>query len=733
MQTTGPTKPPCETTAQPTDNIDVSEKINQAREILRLKYGYSEFRLKQEDIISTLLKGEDALALLPTGGGKSLCYQIPSLVRQGTGVVISPLIALMQDQVDALRQLGIRAAYLNSSQDGATQRQIETQLLRQELDLLYIAPERLLTERLLQQLEQTHIALFAIDEAHCVSQWGHDFRKEYQQLSVLHQRFPHTPRIALTATADERTRREIVAQLNLSNARIFINSFDRPNIHYRINDGNNAREQLWRFINREHPNDAGIVYCLSRRKVESVAEWFNKKGRTALAYHAGLPDAVRQQNQERFLRENGLIIVATIAFGMGIDKPDVRFVAHLNLPKSIEAYYQETGRAGRDQKPANAWMSFGLQDVMTLRHWVEQADADERYKRVSLQKLEAMLGLCEMSSCRRQALLKYFGESLEQRCGNCDNCVSPPEQWDGTVVAQKILSCIVRTGQRFGVGYIIDVLLGNNNERIQRNGHDRISTFGIGTELSGAEWRSVLRQLAAQSYISTDLEGHGSLLLNEKCRPLLRGETRIQFRKTSEKIHAPEKPKQQNINTWDEELLAALKTLRQQLAAEQNVPAYIIFHDQTLIDVAALRPANLTELSRINGIGQQKLDRYGEAVLQQVATHPLPNVLKNNFSNTINETLYLYSRDMDVDAIAQHRDLKPATILGHFAEAIEAGMLQLDDVLQLDEDTVTEILLTAESLQLAADDSLKSLFHAFNGEHDYGVLKCVVAGQLRSR
>ena len=458
--------------------------MNRAREILQKTFGYSDFRHHQADIIQCLLNGEDALVLMPTGGGKSLCYQIPAMIRSGVGIVVSPLIALMQDQVDALNELGIRAAFLNSSMDVSAQQRTEQQLVNGEIDLLYVAPERLMTSRMLALLAQSSIALFAIDEAHCVSQWGHDFRKEYQQLRILHERFPAVPRIALTATADQRTRQEIIEQLNLEDASLFINSFDRPNINYTISEGQNSRDRLWSFLEQSHPHDAGIVYCLSRKKVEATAEWLSKKGRKALAYHAGLPAETRQQHQQRFLREDGIIIVATIAFGMGIDKPDVRFVAHLSLPKSIEAYYQETGRAGRDGAPANAWMAYGLQDVISLRQMTQGTDASEQFKRISHNKLEAMLALCEQRHCRRQSILAYFEESLKRPCGNCDTCLNPPEEWDATELARKALSCVHRTEQRFGVNYVIDVLLGKDNERIKQFGHDRLSTYGIGKELT---------------------------------------------------------------------------------------------------------------------------------------------------------------------------------------------------------------------------------------------------------
>ena len=531
----------------------LNNSMQRALQKLNQVFGYADFRHHQADIIQTLLNGDDALVLMPTGGGKSLCYQIPSLVREGVGIVVSPLIALMQDQVTALQQVGVRAAFLNSTLDAETQRATEQQLLRGELDLLYVAPERLLSPYLLELLARAPLALFAIDEAHCVSQWGHDFRKEYQQLSVLHQRFPGVPRIALTATADARTRDEIMAQLDLQGAAVFVNSFDRPNIRYTISEGINARERLWDFLQREHPEDAGIVYCLSRKKVEEVAQWLSSKGRLALPYHAGLPNALRAEHLRRFLREEGVIIVATIAFGMGIDKPDVRFVAHLSLPKSIEAYYQETGRAGRDGEPANAWMAYGLQDVITLRQMMQDTDANEQYKRVSHAKLEAMLGLCELSTCRRQALLAYFDEALEQPCGNCDTCLLPPDTWDGTEAAQKALSTVYRTGQRFGVSYLVDVLLGKEDERIRQNGHHQLSTYGIGTELNGVEWRTVFRQLIALGYLSADLQGHGTLQLTEKARPLLRGEEPLQLRKQRK----PEKLSRQKAGRAETHLSAA--------------------------------------------------------------------------------------------------------------------------------------------------------------------------------
>jgi len=705
--------------------------MQRAHQILKNTFGYNEFRHNQADIIQTMLEGQDAFTLMPTGGGKSLCYQIPALLRDGTGIVISPLIALMQDQVDALTQLGIRAAFLNSTLDRFAQQQTEQALLDGELDLLYVAPERLMTERMLSLLDSTQIALFAIDEAHCVSQWGHDFRKEYQQLSILHERYPNVPRIALTATADQRTRTEIIEQLNLEQAAIFINSFDRPNIHYAVSEGQNAKEQLWRFIQREHPQDAGIIYCLSRKKTESIAQWLTTKGRTALPYHAGLSNDIRQQHQERFLREEGIIIVATIAFGMGIDKPDVRFVAHLNLPKSIEAYYQETGRGGRDGKPANAWMAYGLQDVITLRQMVQDGDADEQFKRIAHQKLESMLGLCELISCRRQSLLAYFGETLAEPCGNCDNCTHPPQTWDGSVSAQKALSTVYRTDQRFGVNYIIDVLTGKDDERIQRNRHDQLSTYGIGDEHTGVEWRSIFRQLIAQGYLSVDEEGYGALKLTEKCRPVLRGEQQLELRK----ITKPEKSKkekssrkQHDLRSIDEPLFEALRTLRLSLAQEQGVPPYVIFHDSTLTEMARTRPATAETMRYISGVGEQKLKHYGEKFLDEIAKFPLPELLDNNLSDTVNETLALQQQGMDAEAIADQRNLKSSTIYAHLAEAVEDGRLDARDVLSLNDGQYREIVNTLEMLDAEKDGPLKPIYEALDEKYNYGVLRCVRAG-----
>jgi ATP-dependent DNA helicase RecQ len=599
--------------------------------ILRTVFGHKEFRAPQDAVIDAVMSGADALVIMPTGGGKSLCYQVPAIARPGTGIVVSPLIALMQDQVAALTQVGARAAYLNSSLTPAEARNVEQRLLRGELDLLYVAPERLLSPRSLELLDRAPLALLAIDEAHCVSQWGHDFRPEYSQLAVVRERFPEVPCIALTATADEPTRRDILVRLGLHQPLVFVSGFDRPNIRYRIAQSNgNSREQLLRFIRNEHGGHAGIVYCLSRKRVDEVAEWLSQHGLVALPYHAGLSAALRSQHQRRFVNEEGVIIVATIAFGMGIDKPNVRFVAHMNLPKGIEAYYQETGRAGRDGLPADAWMIYGLQDVITLRQMLEASEADDTHKRVERHKLDAMLGLCELTTCRRQALLAYFGDKLEEPCGNCDNCLESPQTWDATVPAQKALSCVHRTGQRFGVNYLIDVLLGKDDERIQRLHHDKLSTYGIGKELSHNEWRGVFRQLIARGLLAVDLEGLGVLRLTESCRAVLRGETPVMMRRNDTaraaerggspraSKKAPARPRAEFADDTDNRLWDALRARRRELADEQGVPPYVVFHDATLVEMVEHRPKTIDDFARLSGVGVRKLQAYGEQFLRVI-------------------------------------------------------------------------------------------------------------------
>ncbi len=696
--------------------------------ILQTTFGYQDFRGPQRSVIETLAAGEDALVLMPTGGGKSLCYQIPALLRPGVGMVISPLIALMQDQVDALVQLGVRAGYLNSTLSADQAWQVEQQLLRGELDLLYVAPERLILPTMQQLLAQLPIALFAIDEAHCVSQWGHDFRADYLQLSLLQQLFPQVPRIALTATADERTRGEIVERLGLGQARQFISGFDRPNIQYRITEKQNARQQLLRFLRNEHPDDAGIVYCLSRKKVESTAEWLAEQGFNALPYHAGLPAELRQQHQQRFLREEGVIVVATIAFGMGIDKPDVRFVAHLDLPKSLEAYYQETGRAGRDGQASTAWMVYGVQDVIKLRGMLEQSQGDEQHKRAERHKLDAMLGLCEIISCRRQALLHYFDEVLPQPCGNCDNCIAPVETWDGSLAAQKALSCAYRTGQRFGVNHLIDVLLGKENQKVAQFGHQKVSTFGVGAELDAQQWRSVYRQLVAQGYLNVDISGYGGLQLAQKSRPLLRGEQTLFLRK--EQKAERQRQRQQgaggSLRGADKVLWEALRAHRKQLAEEQGVPPYVIFHDATLMEMVSYQPQELEQMARISGVGQSKLDHYGDSFLEVICDHLIAQRDGESLSNTQHETYALFRAGMTIEMIMAQRELTESTVYGHLAALIEEGALPVSEVVELAEQELG-LIQDAMLAQPQEETSFryKAVFDELGGAYSYGILRCV--------
>ena len=604
--------------------------MTQALDVLSSVFGYTAFRPPQGDIIEHMVGGGDALVLMPTGGGKSLCFQIPALVRPGCGVVISPLIALMQDQVAALQQLGVRAAFLNSTLTLDDVRRIEGELQRGELQLLYLAPERLKLERTLALLQRARISLFAIDEAHCVSQWGHDFRADYLELGVLHQQFSAIPRIALTATADVRTRAEIIERLALHDARQFIAGFDRPNIRYRITLKDNPRTQLLRFLRANHAGDAGIVYCLSRSKTEETAQWLQGEGINALPYHAGLDARVRADHQARFLREDAMVMVATIAFGMGIDKPDVRFVAHLDMPKTIESYYQETGRAGRDGAPATTLLLYGLQDVIKLREMLAQSEGSDEYKRAEQHRLNAMLGLCEITSCRRQALLRYFGEELTQPCGNCDTCLEPVSTWDGTEAARMALSTVYRTGQRFGVNHLIDVLRGEHTDKVIQFDHNNLSVFGIGRDMDAARWRSVFRQLVARNYLSVDLDRFGALQLVETTsRPLLRGEETVALRldeKTKPvKLPRGSKPTRTAlpVGDLDPELWEALRECRRKLAEEQGVPPYVIFHNATLEEMCRVQPQTLADFGDINGVGERKLEKYGPffvAVIRQHAT-----------------------------------------------------------------------------------------------------------------
>ncbi len=610
------------------DSTDLSRLsgANQAHpeQVLQQVFGYHEFRAQQRAIISCVMSGSDALVIMPTGGGKSLCYQVPSLCLPGLGIVVSPLIALMADQVAALNQLGVRAAYLNSTQDLATQRAVTEELEQGDLDLLYVAPERLLQDQTIEILRRNRIALIAVDEAHCVSSWGHDFRRDYLKLHQLASLFPDVPRIALTATADERTRADIAHNLQLNTPQIFIDGFDRANIHYRVTLKDNPRQQLLEFL-EPRKGQAGIVYCLSRKAVETTASFLCNSGFDALPYHAGLDNSIRAHHQERFLRDDGVIVVATIAFGMGIDKPDVRFVAHMDLPKSIESYYQETGRAGRDGAPSQAFMVYGLQDVVRMSQMLSESDADDQHKRVENEKLNALLGWCEVTTCRRAALLNYFGDTLQTACSGCDICDSPPVTWDALEAAQKFLSCVVRTGQRFGAGHVIDVLRGADKERLMRLQHDTLPTFGIGRDLSEQQWRSVVRQLIAQGYLYADAARHGGLRLTEAARPLLKGEKPLNLRldttRPSSRASAPASNRRgqevaASLSDLERLLFEELRALRKRLASNQGVPPYVIFHDATLREMAQLQPATADELLGLTGVGASKLERYGADFLR---------------------------------------------------------------------------------------------------------------------
>ncbi len=593
-------------------------------ETLQQIYGFDAFRAHQEQVVDRVIAGYHTLLVMPTGGGKSLCYQLPSLIRSGVGIVVSPLIALMQDQVTALKQLGVRAEYLNSSLSQIEQSEVIGKAVNGQLDMLYVAPERLMTHDFQSLLNQIEPALFAIDEAHCISQWGHDFRPEYIQLATLRERFPHVPCIAVTATADEPTQAEILERLQIPTDGRYVTGFDRPNIRYTVVLKKNGRQQLLRFIQGDHAGEAGIVYCFTRKKVEETAEWLRDEGIEALPYHAGLPSEVREENQSRFIREEGLVVVATIAFGMGIDKPNVRFVAHFNVPKSLEAYYQETGRAGRDGLPADAWMVYSLADIVSMRKLLEYSDANEKQKWVEQHKLNQLFGYCETIQCRRQVLLSYFGEPDGAACGNCDTCTNPAESWDGTIAAQKVMSCIVRTGQRFGAGHIIDVLVGKESEKILRFRHNQLPTFGVGKEFNNNEWRGVIRQLVAADYLRVDVAGYGGMHLTKSCEAVLKDQQLVFFRKEQA---APEKKKKRRAPVINESMPArpddnilfeALRQLRMELAREQGVPPYVVFGDATLWAMVQHRPSNREAFIELSGVGQVKLERYGDLFIDVI-------------------------------------------------------------------------------------------------------------------
>lgn len=702
--------------------------VNSAQQILQDVFGYEQFREPQAEVIDQLVQGLDCLVVVPTGGGKSLCYQLPALIRPGTAIVISPLIALMQDQVTALSQWGIRAGCLNSSMDFTLLSETEHQLQTGALDLLYIAPERLLQERTLQLLSGCQVALFAIDEAHCVSQWGHDFRPEYLQLNRLASLFPGVPRVALTATADQRTQQEIVERLVLQEPARFIQGFDRPNIRYRIGQKDRAKHQLLKFIRDEHPKDAGIVYCLSRKRVEDTAAWLVEQGFTALPYHAGLSPELRQHNQHRFLTEENIIMVATIAFGMGIDKPNVRFVAHLDLPKSIEAYYQETGRAGRDGQPADAWMVYGLQDVIFLRQMLESSQAAQSQKQIERQKLEAMLGLCEVTGCRRQVLLSYFGEQEHEPCGNCDTCLEPVPMWDGTDAARKALSAVYRSGQSFGVNHVVDTLLGKENDKTRHFGHQKLSTWGIGQDLDKNQWRSVFRQLVALGYLGVDVQMQGVLHLTDKCRPILRGEESLQLRRDQRKsvnYGSKKQGPQSKLDAAEYALWNALKALRKRLSEEQDVPPYVIFHDATLMEMVMYRPQTAEQFRRISGVGERKLDMYGAEFLAVIEEY---EQLPAEQPSQAEESIILYKTGMTVEQVARQQHLSVNVIYQHLAEGIRRGELAVTDVIALPSAELQQIERTISSCQDEYGKALKPVFDTLDGCYEMGILRCVRAG-----
>ncbi|MEB0206512.1 DNA helicase RecQ [Pseudomonas sp. CCC3.1] len=700
--------------------------LEQAQRVLKDIFGYDSFRGRQGDIIERVASGGDALVLMPTGGGKSLCFQVPALLRDGLAVVVSPLIALMDDQVATLEELGVAAAALNSTLSAEQQRDLASRIKRGEVKMLYLAPERLVQPRMMAFLQGLDIALFAIDEAHCVSQWGHDFRPEYLQLGQLAEMFPHVPRIALTATADKRTREEIVTRLHLQDAERFLSSFDRPNIFYRIVPKEQPRKQLLAFLS-ERRSDAGIVYCLSRKKVDEVAQFLCDQGFPALPYHAGLPSETRAANQKRFLNEEGLIMVATIAFGMGIDKSNVRFVAHLDLPKSLEAYYQETGRAGRDGLPADAWMAYGLQDVVMLKQMLQNSEGDERHKRLEHHKLDAMLALCEETRCRRQTLLAYFDEDMPQPCGHCDNCVDGVQTWDATEPARQALSAIYRTGQRYGTGHLIDVLLGRENEKIRSMGHQHLAVFGVGKARAEGEWRTLFRQLVARGLADIDIEGYGGLRLSDTCRPLLRGEVTLELRRelkpqTSVKSSSAS-PASQLVRGDEREQWEALRALRRKLAEEHGVPPYVIFPDSTLLEMLRSQPTSLSDMAKVSGIGARKLERYGEAFLDVLGGQAdTPKVV----ADIRHELISLARAGMTPLQISGQLQCSEKNVYTMLAEAIGRQELSLEQALDLPEELMEEVqdaFLDGEG-ELP---SVASIAEQFKGRVPEGVLYCVRA------
>ncbi|MDH2435880.1 DNA helicase RecQ [Pokkaliibacter sp. MBI-7] len=702
--------------------------IAQARQLLKRLYGYDDFIGLQEQVVSSVLSGQSALVLMPTGGGKSMCYQLPAMVREGVGIVISPLIALMQDQVEGLKQVGVRAACFHNGLDPSANSEIIRQLLNNELDLLYVSPERLVLGGMIELFSRLTISLFAIDEAHCVSQWGHDFRPEYMQLGQLASRFPTVPRLALTATADEQTRNEIRQQLGLLDAPVFLSSFDRPNIRYRVLPKQGAKEQLLNFIKREHRHNSGVVYCLSRKRVEEVAAFLREKGLPALPYHAGLPADIREQHQRTFIQASHSIIVATVAFGMGINKPDVRFVAHLDLPKNLEAYYQETGRAGRDGLPADAWMVYGLQDVLMQRMRIQEANVPADVRQRDWARLEALLAFTEASGCRRQLLLSYFAETSEP-CGNCDNCLHPPRTWDATEAARKALSCVYRTGG-YGVSHQIDVLLGKVTEKVRRANHQQLSTFGIGKELSLNQWRAVYRQLLAAGYMEWHGEDGEGLRLHERCRPLLKGEQSIALKQDQPAGQWKEERErgQTRLQGGQKQLWEALRQERRRLAGEKGIAAFMIFHDVTLMEMIERLPVSLDEMARLPGVGREKLSAYGKLFLNIIDHHRSEAGATRLIDDDAHETLALFRVGMEPRMIARQRNRPENRIYADLAEAIRAGQLALTEVVSLPGWQVRDV--QREFVRLEADGQgavLKRAFDAFGGAIAWGDLRCIRA------
>jgi ATP-dependent DNA helicase RecQ len=724
-------------------------------ETLRSVFGFDDFIGLQQSVIDNVMAGGDSLVLMPTGGGKSLCYQIPSMLRPGVGVCVSPLIALMQDQVQGLTQMGVRAACLNSSLDPQDVWEVEQQLVSGQLDLVYVAPERLCRPGFLDLLARCNPCLFAIDEAHCVSQWGHDFRPEYMQLSVIRDRFPGVPRLALTATADEPTQRDIVRNLGLERASVYATGFDRPNIRYTVLPKAHPQQMLLRYILENHSGDSGIVYRLSRKKVEQTAAFLEKNGITALPYHAGLSKQERFRNQERFMRGEGVVMVATVAFGMGVDKPNVRFVCHLEPPKSLEAYHQETGRAGRDGLPASAWLCFGLQDIAILRAMIDSGEADETRKRVEHAKLGSLFAFLETAGCRRQALLGYFGEQTEP-CGNCDTCLSPVETWDGTVAAQKALSNIFRTEQRFGAAYLAEVLTGKESERVRRFGHDQLSTWGIGAELNLEQWKSVYRQLAASGLLTVDMERHSALALNDRSWAVLRGEREVRLRtdpvivRSAGTKRAPVTADDVLSNWESQALFDALRELRLGVAEEQGVPPYAIFPDKTLLDMVRYRPRTLDDMGCMTGVGEVKLDRFGQLFLDAMIAHegkhgrpatvpdiPVERAVKRQqrqdkagkaeLSATALESLALFEELDSLDAVAARRGLKPGSIWTHLAQAVALGRLDWRRVVRLPDEEISLILETCSAFRDKGMVALTPVYEALDKRYSYDVLRMIRA------